>query len=377
MDRRFLAAALALGRSALGSTWPNPAVGAIVVNAGKAVGRGRTGWRGRPHAEPQALAMAGEKANGATLYVSLEPCAHHGATPPCTDSIVAAGVARVVTTMQDPDKRVAGRGLDRLRAAGIDVAAGSMTDEAGRAHAGYLMRQGHNRPHVTLKLAISADDAIGREGEPQVAVTAAAARRHVQALRARFDAILVGRSTVVADDPQLTCRLPGLLDWSPVRVILDSEGRLDGGRKVFDKAAPTWVFTADDAAHGVVPLPAEEMTTERTTQAGMSGEGADLQRVAVPRAEGGLDLAAVLKRLAGEGITRLLVEGGARAARSFLEADLVDEVMLFRSPVALGGQSVPALAGLPLSAVEASARFRRAARRSFGADTMTLYRRTA
>ncbi len=355
LDRRFLAAALALGRSALGTTWPNPAVGAIVVNAGKVVGRGRTGWRGRPHAEPQALAMAGENARGATLYVSLEPCAHYGATPPCADAIMAAGVARVVTTIQDPDKRVAGRGLDRLSAAGIEVEAGPLTDEAAHAHAGYLMRQAHNRPHVTLKLAVSADDAIGREGEPQVAVTGPAARRHVQALRARADAILVGRGTVEADDPQLTCRLPGLADWSPVRVILDSDARLDSGRRVFDAAAPTWVLQAS--------------TSE--------GDDGSVRRFALPRADGGIDLAAGLAHLAGEGITRLLVEGGARTARSFLEADLVDEVMLFRSPVALGGRGVPALAGLPLSAIEASARLRRDARRSFGADTMTLYRRTA
>jgi diaminohydroxyphosphoribosylaminopyrimidine deaminase/5-amino-6-(5-phosphoribosylamino)uracil reductase len=353
LDRRFLAAAIRLGASALGSTWPNPAVGAIAVNNGRVVGRGRTGRGGRPHGEALALAMAGERARGATLYVSLEPCSHWGRTPPCTDAIVAAGIERVVVTTSDPDPRVAGRGLAHLRAAGIAVNVGELADEAKRAQAGHMCRVKTGRPYVVLKLAVSADDAIGRRAGGQVMVTGEIARRHVQALRSRFDAILVGRGTVEADDPALTCRLPGLGDRSPVRIVLNTDGRLDRQRKVFDDAAPTWIFSAGEG----------------------DGMQANLRRFAVPRAAAGVDLEACLSRLAGEGITRVLVEGGARIARSFLEADLVNEVMLFRSPAVLGGNAAPALAGMPLSSIEASTRFRQIGDRRFGADRMRRYER--
>ena len=352
-DRRFAAAALRLGAGALGSTWPNPSVGAIIVKNQMVVGRGVTGKGGRPHGETAALDMAVDAAAGATLYVSLEPCAHHGKTPPCTDAIQAAGIERVVAPRADPDPRVAGKGFGRLREAGIDVLTGVLEKAAARVQAGHISRVERSRPHVMLKLAVSADDAIGRRGERQVPISGEVARRHVQALRSRFDAILVGRGTIEADDPRLTCRLPGLEGRSPVRVVLDSDNRLAAGSNVFDGNAPTWIFGTNG----------EDKSTP------------SLRRFKAARAGGGLDVAACLARLAGEGITRLLVEGGARVARSFLEADLVDEIMLFRSPIALGGDVVPALAGLPLSLVEASERFRRTERRTFGADRMSRYER--
>lgn len=351
LDRRFMAAAIRLGAGALGTTWPNPAVGAILVKDGRVVGRGCTGRGGRPHGETEALAMAAGAARGATLYVSLEPCAHYGRTPPCADAIVAAGVRRVVAPVSDPDARVSGKGFARLSAAGVEVETGLLAEEARRANAGHYKRIGAAAPHVVLKLAVSADDAIGRIGEAGTPVTGETARRHAQALRSRFDAILVGRGTVEADDPQLTCRLPGLEDRSPVRVVLDSEGKLDAARKVFDSVAPTWVLTATEST----------TTKTRTLQ--------------VPRGAGGLDLAAVLDRLAEEGVTRVLVEGGAKVARSLLEADLVDEVLLFRSPHRLGGKLVPALAGLPLSAIQRSPRFRRIDRRRLGTDILSRYER--
>lgn len=352
VDPRFMAAAIRLGTGALGTTWPNPAVGAIVVKDGMALGRGRTAPGGRPHGEAIALAQAGMAARGATLYVSLEPCSHHGRTPPCTEAIVAAGIARVVASIEDPDPRVAGRGFERLRRAGIEVVSGVMAEEARRAQIGHISRTLSRRPHVLLKLAVSADDAIGRLGEPNVAVTGETARRHVQALRSRFDAILVGRGTVEADDPALTCRLPGLERRSPVRVILDSAGRLAGRRRIFQAAgSPTWLLGA----------------------AWQDEEQGTIRRINVPRGSGGVDLRAALVRLGAEGVTRLFVEGGARVARSFLEAGLADEVMMFRSPQALGGNIVPALAGLPLSAVEDCERFRRTERRMFGPDRMTRY----
>ena len=341
------------GAGALGSTWPNPAVGAIVVKNQIVVGRGRTGRGGRPHGETAALDMARDATVSATLYVSLEPCSHHGKTPPCTDAIVAAGIKRVVATRPDPDPRVAGKGFARLREAGIDVVTGLLAEQAARVQAGHISRVERGRPHVMLKLAISADDAIGRKGERQVPVTGEIARRHVQALRSRFDAILVGRGTIEADDPRLSCRLPGLEGRSPVRVVLDTENQLAPGWKLFDGGTPTWILGA----------------SHKDTDA------SELRRFKVPRAGGGLDLAICLGRLAGEGITRLLVEGGAHVARSFLKADLVDEIMLFRSPIALGGEVVPAFAGLPLSFVEASDRFRRVERRMFGTDRMSRYER--
>lgn len=351
-DRRNVAAAVRLGASALGTTWPNPAVGAIVVKNGIVVGRGRTGRGGRPHGETIALAEAGPAARGATLYVSLEPCAHFGKTPPCTDAIVAAGISRVVASAEDPDRRVTGRGFARLRQAGIEVVAGVLADEARRQQAGHISRIARGRPDVLLKLAVSADDAIGRKGEGNVPVTGEAARRTVQALRSRFDAILVGRGTVEADDPDLTCRLPGLEHRSPVRVILDSRNRLDHRRVFAAGPAATWVLGA-----------------------AQDGEDGNVRRMQVQGGRGGIDLPAGLARLGAEGITRLLVEGGAEVARSLLEADLVDEILLFRSPVVLGGDIVPALGGLPLATIEHSDTFRRVERRSFGADRMTRYLR--
>ncbi len=354
-DRRMLAAAIRLGAGALGTTSPNPAVGAIVVTDGRVVGRGRTAPGGRPHGETIALAQAGAAARGATLYASLEPCSHHGRTPPCADALIAAGIARVVAPAVDPDPRVAGRGFERLRDAGVEVATGILAAEAGRAHAGHIARTAGPLPHITLKLAVSADDAIGRRGEGNVLVTGEIARRHVQALRTRFDAILVGRGTVEADDPELTSRLPGLEARSPIRVVLDSEAQLGSHHRIFvEGSAPTWVLSAAPA----------------TVADGRP------RRFRVPHSTlGGLDPWVSMYRLSNQGVTRLLMEGGARIARTFLEADLVDEVLLFRSPIALGGDIVPALAGLPLAFIEDSERFRRIGRRIFGIDSMTRYER--
>lgn len=224
-DERFMAAALRLARRNLGLTSTNPSVGCIIVNEGTIVGRAVTAPGGRPHAETQALAEAGEQARGATAYVTLEPCSHHGKTPPCADALIASGIARVVVSILDPDERVAGRGVVMLRDAGIAVDIGTLHEEGRRVLEAYLMRQRKKRPHVTLKLAVSADGMIGRRGEGQVRISGAVARAQVQILRAETDAILVGIGTAVADDPQLTVRLPGLEERSPIRIVLDR--RLD------------------------------------------------------------------------------------------------------------------------------------------------------
>src|SRR3984893_10636300 len=248
-DQRFMQLALTLGRRGQGRTWPNPAVGAVVVKDGVIVGRGWTQPGGRPHAEPEAIKRAGEAARGATLYVTLEPCSHVGKSPPCADAVIAAGIARVVSAIEDPNPQVAGKGHAKLRAAGIAVNIGLEAADAARDHAGHFRRVRDHRPHVILKLAVSADDKIGAAGGKQVAITGEAARTRVHLLRAQCDAILVGIGTVLADDPQLTCRLPGMEARSPVRVVLDARLPLPVGRAwaTSARATPVWVVSAPDA----------------------------------------------------------------------------------------------------------------------------------
>ena len=249
-DARFIALALTLGRRGLGNTWPNPAVGAVVVRAGDEpviLGRGWTQPGGRPHAETEALRRAGAAARGGTLYVTLEPCSHFGRTPPCFDAIIAAGIARVVSAIEDPNPQVAGRGHDRLRAAGIAVDVGVGAEEAQRAHAGHIRRVRDRRPHVLLKLALSADDKVALAGRRPVAITGAAARDLVHRMRAQHDAILIGIGTAIADDPELTCRLPGMAFRSPVRVVLDTNLRLPPGSRLARTAreTPVWVVAQE------------------------------------------------------------------------------------------------------------------------------------
>src|SRR6202161_2011968 len=227
-ERRFMQLALTLGRRGQGRTWPNPAVGAVVVKDGVIVGRGWTQPGGRPHAEPEALARAGEAARGATLYVTLEPCSHVGKSPPCANAIIAAGIARVVSAIEDPNPEVAGQGHARLRAAGIAVDVGLGAAEAARDHAGHFRRVRDKRPHVIVKLAVSTDDKIGAARHKPVAISGEIAKARMHLLRAQCDAILVGIGTVLADDPLLTCRLPGLEARSPVRVVLDRSLRMPG-----------------------------------------------------------------------------------------------------------------------------------------------------
>src|ERR1044072_342628 len=245
-DERFMRLALALGRRNLGHTWPNPAVGAVIVKDGVVVARGWTQEGGRPHAEIEALRRAKKAADGATMYVSLEPCSHQGQTPPCADAIIRAGIARVVSAMEDPNPEVAGQGHERLRAKGITVDVGLCAGEARRLHAGHIMRVTNGRPHVTVKLAISADGRAGLAGRKPAAISGEAARERVFQIRAANDAIVVGIGTVLSDDPQLTCRLPGMFERSPVRVVLDEELTVPLATSVIAtvRETPTWVFTS-------------------------------------------------------------------------------------------------------------------------------------
>lgn len=361
LDNRFMALALTLGRRGLGNAWPNPAVGAVVVKDGVVVGRGWTQPSGRPHAEVEALRRAGAAARGATLYATLEPCSHHGKTPPCVDAIMAAGIARVVSAIEDPNPKIAGEGHARLRANGVVVEAGVGADEARRAHAGHIRRVRDGRPHVTLKLAASADGKAGLPGRRSTAITGEPARERVHLMRAMNDAVLTGIGTVLADDPQLTCRLPGMAQRSPVRVVLDSQLRLPEDSKLAGSATRTldWVFVDENAR------PDNE---DALIQAGV-------ELLRVPGVEGKLDLAAVLRSLAGRGITRLMVEAGPIVSAAFVGADLVDEVALFRSPNVLG-EGIDALEGLRLSALTQSPRLRLARREAVGADALETFERT-
>jgi diaminohydroxyphosphoribosylaminopyrimidine deaminase/5-amino-6-(5-phosphoribosylamino)uracil reductase len=362
-DQRFMQLALTLGRRGLGRTWPNPAVGAVVVKDGVILGRGWTQPGGRPHGEPEALARAGEAARGATLYVTLEPCSHVGKTPPCADAIIASGIARVVSAIEDPNPEVAGQGHARLRAAGIAVDIGLGAVEAARDHAGHFRRVRDKRPHVILKLAVSSDDKIAAAGHKPVAISGDAAKARVHLLRAQCDAILVGIGTVLADDPLLTCRLPGMEARSPVRVVLDPGLRLPGTSRLVHSAreTPLWVMASSLA---------------EASAAMKLGAAAQVIRVAATTApRPGLDPLAVLHALAEKGITRLLVEGGARVASSFVAAGLVDEVWLLRGPDPIGADGVAALDALPLSAITQSPVLKPRASESLQKDTLTIYER--
>ena len=363
-DERFMRMALALGDRHLGMTWPNPSVGALVVDVRdgepRIVGQGVTGFGGRPHAERQALAAAGETARGATLYVSLEPCAHHGKTPPCVEAIIPAGVARVVTALEDPDPRVSGRGHDRLRAAGVTVAIGVLADEARRSHRGHITRVGQGRPAMTLKLARTADGFASRIAGPRLMITGEAVNGRVHMMRAHADAILVGVGTVLADDPLLTVRLPGLEDRSPVRVVFDSRLRTPPTAQVVVGASkvPTWIVTTEHA-----PRAAEQSLIEHGVE--ILCVGAD--------AAGQIDSCEALSLLAARGITRVFTEGGPSLADCFARHDLLDEVIVSTSPHSLGEPGRPAIGPDLREALDR--RFRQVWSDMAGVDRMDGYER--
>jgi len=381
LDQRFMALALALGRRGLGNTWPNPAVGAVVVrHDGEPVivGRGWTQPGGRPHAETEALRRAGPAARGATLYATLEPCSHQGKTPPCTDAIIAAGIMRVVSAIEDPNV-LAGRGHALLRASGIAVDVGVGAAEAQRAHAGHIRRVCDHRPHVSLKLAVSADDKAGLAGRKPALITGEAARARVHLMRAMNDAILIGIGTALADDPQLTCRLPGMAARSPVRVVLDPRLRLPIAGALVRSARETPVWVMADAN---VPAQSEAALVARGVEVFRPapffpppcGEGSGVGAVA-PRTYRGLEILAVLRFLAERDITRLMVEGGPTVAAAFLAADLVDEAVLLRSSTTIGPDGIDALEAMPLTTLTASPRLRLLGAETVGADSLETFER--
>lgn len=356
-----MAQALRLGRRTLGVTGENPAVGCVIVKGGVLLGVGWTAAGGRPHAEPQALAMAGSAARGATAYVTLEPCAHHGKTPPCADALVGAGVERVVACLEDPDPRVGGRGFARLRAAGIEVSTGVLEAEARRDLAGFLSRNLRGRPWLALKLAISADHKIAERAGAPTAITGARVRDRVHLMRARADAVLVGVGTAIADDPLLTVRLPGLEERSPVRVVADSRLRLplEGRLARTAGSVPVWVLG----------LPGWPEQARRLSELGVEV----IECEATPA--GQIDLADALRRLAGRGINCVLSEGGAHVARSLVEGGLADEIRLFTALKVIGPSGLDALAGLSVEDLAARHGFAVAGTEAIGDDRLEVLRR--
>jgi diaminohydroxyphosphoribosylaminopyrimidine deaminase/5-amino-6-(5-phosphoribosylamino)uracil reductase len=360
-DLALMQAALGLARRGLGNVWPNPAVGCVIVKDGRVIGRGWTQPGGRPHAETEALARAGAAAKGATAYVSLEPCAHHGKTPPCAEALFAAGLTRVVVALQDPDARVAGAGIARLRQAGIAVETGIREPEAAELNAGFLKRVGIGTPLVTLKLATSLDGRIATASGESRWITGPAARERAHLLRATNDAILVGTDTVIADDPELTCRLPGLAGRSPVRVVLDRRLRIPPTATVFDApaASPVWVVTS--------------ATTDQARKTALRDGGIEIIEIEAGGPDG-LDLPAVLAALGGRGLTRLLVEGGGRLAAALLRQRLIDRLVWFHAPVLIGGDGVPAVAPLGFAALAEAPQFEPLACETLGKDVTTIFR---
>ena len=353
--------ALVLAQRSLGQTAPNPAVGCVIVSPqGQIVGRGRTAKGGRPHAEVLALAEAGEAARGATVYVTLEPCSHTGQTPPCAGALIAAGVARIVVAVGDPDPRVNGRGVAMLRAAGIAVEEGLCAAEAAALNAGFFLKLRENRPLVTLKIAQSLDGRIATATGESQWITGEPARAFGHLLRARHDAILIGSGTAEADDPMLTCRLPGLEARSPLRVVLDSRLRLNEWSKLAQSAAahPTLLFTAAPEGSG--------------RQGALEACGIEVLRVGRD-AVGRPRLSEVLAVLAGRGITRLLVEGGASVHASFLDHHLADRLEVFGAPLVLGGSGRPSVESLAAFSLSEAPRFKRSACRVLGSDLLVSY----
>jgi diaminohydroxyphosphoribosylaminopyrimidine deaminase/5-amino-6-(5-phosphoribosylamino)uracil reductase len=360
-DEAHMRAALALARRNLGQTWPNPSVGCVLVKDGRVVARGVTAPGGRPHAEAVALLAAGEAAMGATAYVTLEPCSHHGRTPPCADALIAAGVVRVVVACGDPDPRVNGAGVARLRHAGIAVAEGVCGAEAEALQLGFLTRVRHGRPMVTLKLASTLDGRIATASGESLWTPGAPARRVAHALRGSHDAVLCGVGTVLADDPALTCRIEGLRRTQDVRIVLDSHLRTPLLSRLVATAgtAPTWILHRPDA--------------DPARLAALRGAGVTL--IPVVGGSIGLDIAAALQALGGAGLTRVLVEGGAAVAAALLRAGLVDRLAWFHAPAVMGGDGWPAAQAFGATVLAEMPRFRRVSVRALGEDMLSEFER--
>ncbi|MCY4239825.1 MAG: bifunctional diaminohydroxyphosphoribosylaminopyrimidine deaminase/5-amino-6-(5-phosphoribosylamino)uracil reductase RibD [Rhodospirillaceae bacterium] len=357
-DARWMAVALDLGRRGLGTTAPNPSVGCVIIKEDRVVGRGWTQPGGRPHAETEALARAGDAARGATAYVTLEPCAHHGRTPPCAASLVAAGISRVVVATTDPDPRTNGAGLKMLQDAGIRTTVGLGAVEALSDLGGFLTCQQSGRPRVTLKLATSLDGRIATAGGDSQWITGLIARLRNQALRAQHDAVLVGIETALIDNPQLTCRLPG---WRlpTTRIVLDSRARLPVETRLVSEANehPLIQIVGDHIRSALSDCPGVTVSTCPTDKAGR------------------LRMEHVLAVLAKQEVNDLLVEGGGQVAASLLRSDLVDRLCWLHAGMVLGGDARPSVASLELARISEAAKWQLHSREPCGDDLLETWHR--
>lgn len=359
-DIHHMREALRLGRSAMGSAWPNPAVGCVIVAGDQIVGRGATAPGGRPHAEPQALAEAGAAARGATAYVTLEPCAHHGKTPPCAEALIKAGVARVVVAVGDSDPRVSGRGIEMLRKAGIEVVQGVLEDEARTDLAGFFFRIEEGRPWVTLKLASSFDGRIATASGHSQWITGPEARQRVHEFRARHDAVMVGAGTARADNPMLTVR--GLdVPRQPVRVVVSRRLDVPLMSELARTAGevPVWMCHGPDA--------------DRSLREAWQGLGAELVECRLHGRQ--LEIGSVLQALGERGLTRVFCEGGGALAASLLSAGLVDELIGFTAGVVIGAEGLPGVGAMGLARLEEAPRFRLIEAAAVGGDIMHRWHR--
>ena len=365
-DAYFMRSAINIARRGLGTTWPNPSVGAVIVRPGKpseVLARGWTMPGGRPHAERVALDKLSGQAKDCTLYVTLEPCSHVGQTQPCTDAIITSGIKRVVCSIEDPDSRVSGAGLAKLRAAGIEVECGILADEGRQLALGHIQRATQNRPLVQLKFAVGKDGLVPRgSGKPNW-ITGQEARAHGHLLRARTDAIMVGSGTLKADDPELTCRLPGMAHVSPVRIALSSKGQLDANSQLLNshEIAPLWVVKRNEDSIDRVP---EKLSEHYETIHVSSDPDQEV-----------LNLESVLSELAKRGITRLLVEGGPTLANSFWDLGFVDEVYVYQGPENTGPDAIRPFDVRGIDIIEQDDLFEICNQRFIGNDVLRIYRR--
>ncbi|MGH1353226.1 MAG: bifunctional diaminohydroxyphosphoribosylaminopyrimidine deaminase/5-amino-6-(5-phosphoribosylamino)uracil reductase RibD [Methyloligellaceae bacterium] len=366
-DNFYMRLALKLSRRGLGRCAPNPCVGAVIVQGGDVpvvVGRGWTQPSGRPHAETVALEQAGEKASGATLYVTLEPCSHYGKTPPCAEAVIKAGIKHVVYAALDPDHRVAGRGLAMLRESGITVrqVSSDLVEQAQWIMKGHILRQVEKRPFIQVKLGVDADLMVSNGNGAPVWVTCPTSRSYAHLLRAQADAILVGRGTAEADNPDLTCRLPGMKNRSPIRILLDRNMQVSASSNLYKSATdtPLWVICSPET--GSVHSGVAEYS------------GAQLITVPVDSETGTLSIPELLTVLADKGITRLMVEGGPKVVRSFQEKGLIDELVLFQSKTRLGDAGSLAVEGTGLKTMLESDRCNLVFEQQVDVDHMQIYR---
>lgn len=366
-DEEMMRAALDLARRALGSVWPNPAVGCILTanpsspfTRPRIIGRGFTQAGGRPHAETMALQAARGETDGATAYVTLEPCAHYGVTAPCASALIKAGIRRVVAPLSDPDPRVSGKGFARLKAAGIEVSAGLLAEEARAINAGFFLRIRERRPYVALKIATSLDGRIALANGDSQWITGSEARAFGHLLRSQFDAILTGAATVLQDNPQLNVRLPGLEGRSPLRVILDPKGRVPPSARLMEDchSSPVWIITGPGAS--------------QSRLASLQERGVICLECPL-EPDGGLNLAIAFSRLAEQGLTRLLVEGGHRLTTALLQRQQWDCLYWFRAPRLLGSDALPAVGALRLESLANSPYLRQVEERKLGPDTLTIF----